>query len=603
MSVRRAALTAALVAMLIYLPALANRYALDDSPIVENNPAAQSVGAALRAFDQPYWPPEHGAGLWRPLVILSFAADYQVSRGSTAWLHGTNVLLHGVVTGLAVIVFAPYLSVAGALAGGLVFAVHPVHVEAVANLVGRAELLAACFLLLAVLAARVVRARRAAGRSTIVAEAAMLFAVLLGLLSKEHAVVAIALIWLDETGLDARPRLPARDYIALAALSVGWFLVRRVTEGGVGFAAVAPTFFGLDTVGRLSTMLPVVFVVVRLFVWPWDLSPDYHPEVVSRLAAPTAVGVAGAALLVACAALAFALWRRSRAAALGLLVIGLAWLPTANLLFPTGIVLAERTLYLPSVGLALVAAALFEAAAARTRPRLAAIALLALLTVLAARTLTRIPVWRSTRDLVVSALLAHPESYKVHQSAARVLVRLGLRGAAQREYRVSLELFDRDPYVVTEAALNALEIGDLGQAGRLARRSERLDATYAVTHQVLARLLLLQDSGSAALAHARRAVALAPRNAESARLLVASFLRVGQTDSALAVWPALRSRGGRPFDVWLLAAATSWATGRYGESLAALDSAAAILPDDTVSHRRLAEARRAFQSGNIPRGR
>ena len=86
MTVRRAALVAALVAVLVYLPALGNRFALDDGPIVERNPVAHTVGSAVRAFGHPYWPPEHGAGLWRPVVILSFAADYRRSAALTSLL-------------------------------------------------------------------------------------------------------------------------------------------------------------------------------------------------------------------------------------------------------------------------------------------------------------------------------------------------------------------------------------------------------------------------------------------------------------------------------------------------------------------------------------
>jgi len=109
MTVRRAALIAGLIALLVYLPALGNRFALDDSAIVERNPAAHSVSAALAAFDQAYWPPEHAAGLWRPLVILSFAADWQLSGGGTTWLHATNVLLHAAATALITAV-APFTS-------------------------------------------------------------------------------------------------------------------------------------------------------------------------------------------------------------------------------------------------------------------------------------------------------------------------------------------------------------------------------------------------------------------------------------------------------------------------------------------------------------
>ena len=164
MTPRRAAWLAAGVAALVYLPALRNSFALDDGTIVERNPSAHAVGAALDAFGRPYWPPATQAGQWRPLVILSFAVDWQLSGGSTTWLHAANVVWHAAATGLLVLVAAAYLPAAGALAGGVLFAVHPVHVEAVANLVGRAEMMAAAFLFLALLCAREVRARAAAAR-------------------------------------------------------------------------------------------------------------------------------------------------------------------------------------------------------------------------------------------------------------------------------------------------------------------------------------------------------------------------------------------------------------------------------------------------------
>lgn len=585
---RRAALAVAAVALLVYLPALRNGYALDDSPIIERNPAAQSVGAALRAFDDPYWPPEHEAGLWRPIVILSFAADYQLSGGSTTWLHATNTVLHALVSGLVVVALAPYATASAALAGGLLFAVHPVHVEAVANLVGRAELLAALFLLLAIWCGRAIRERSAAGGATVAHEMLLLLLVALALLCKEHAVIALPLLLLDQEAL-GRGRLRPRMLVLLAVLTGIWLVVRSRAEGGAGFATLAPTFFGLGAAGRLATMMPVVLVIARLLIWPFDLSADYHPRVIERLTGLTPAGVAGLVVLIAAVALAVLCWRRRRTVSVGLLIIGLAWAPTSNLLLPTGIVLAERTLYLSSIGLVMVAAGLFDLAAAHRRAAMVVIAVVT--TLWAARSLTRIPDWRSTRDLVVAGLLTHPESYKVHQSAARVMVRLGDRAAAQREYRTAMALYDRDYFMVTEAGANAIEIGELAEALRLLRHSEQLNPRRAMTHYTLARLLLLTDSGTTALAHARRAVELDRRAAEASRMLVSSYLRLGFADSARAVWPAFAAAGGARFDYWLLSATTFAATGLPDSAGLALDSAAAAVPADSVSVRRLAQAR------------
>jgi len=590
---RRAAWLAAAAAVIVYLPALGNRFALDDGSIVERNPAAHSVGAALRAFDRSYWPAENGAGQWRPLVILSFAADWQLSGGSPTWLHAVNLIWHAAATALVVPVLALYVPAAAALAGGVLFAVHPVHVEAVANLVGRAELMAAVFLFSAVLIGRLIRRRLAAGRTTWHAEIALLVVVAAGLLSKDHAAVAVALLALDDLASRGRiaRALPWRDYAAVAVITVVWLALRRPVDAGESFAMVAPTFFGLGAVGRISTMLPVVFVLVRLMVWPFQLSADYLPPLVPRLEHLTAMGAAGLLLLAALAWLTAASWRRHRGLAVGLLFMAIAWFPTANLLFPTGIVLAERTLYLASAGFALVAAAGFERLQRSRERRLAACLAAAVMVVFALRTATQAPVWRSNRDLVLWGLEEHPESYRQHQAAARALVRAGDLSAALRQYDLAIELYPLDHYDLAEAASVALDAGLPRLALSYLRRAERLDSTLALTETLTARALLTVDSAGAALRHARRAVMLGPRQVEAARLLAASFAALGERDSAIAVWPAFRNRGGSPFAGWLLESSTLATLGQPARAAATLDSATRAAPSDSTSLARLQAVR------------
>ena len=602
MTSARATWLAAAAAVVVYLPALGNRFALDDGSIVERNPAAHSVGAALRAFDQSYWPAENGAGQWRPLVILSFAADWQLSGGSPTWLHAVNLVWHAAATALVVPVLALYVPAAAALAAGVLFAVHPVHVEAVANLVGRAELMAAVFLLSAVLIGRLIRRRLAAGRSTWLAEFALLAAVAAGLLSKEHAAVAVALLALDDLASRGRiaRALPWRDYAAVAVLTVVWFALRRPVDAGESFTVVAPTFFGLGAMGRLSTMLPVVFVLARLMVWPFHLSADYLPPLVPRLEHLTALGAAGLLLLASLAGLAAASWRRHRALAVGLLFMAIAWLPTSNLLFATGIVLAERTLYLASAGFALIAAAVFERLERSRERRLASWLAAAVIVAFAMRTATQAPVWHSNRVLVLWGLEEHPESYRQHQAAARALVRAGDLSDALRQYGLAIELYPLDYYDLAEAASAALDAGRPRLALSYLRRAERLDTTLALTETLEARALLAVDSAPGALRHARRAVTLGPRQAEAARLLAASFAALGERDSAIAVWPAFRSRGGSPFEGWLLESSTLADLGQPARAAATLDSATRTAPSDSTSLARLLAVRSLVTAATHP---
>ena len=151
---RRELLLVFVVAVVLYLPTARYGFVQDDRAIIASNPAAHSIGAALVAFDDPYWPRETGAGLYRPMTILSYAIDWTVSGGRPGWMHVMNALWHGLASVLLVMLLARWLPPLGAAAAGLVFAWHPVHVEAVASLVGRAELLAAVGILGSVLAAR-----------------------------------------------------------------------------------------------------------------------------------------------------------------------------------------------------------------------------------------------------------------------------------------------------------------------------------------------------------------------------------------------------------------------------------------------------------------
>jgi Tfp pilus assembly protein PilF len=600
----RAALIAAAVAAACYLTALGNRFALDDAPIVERNPAAHSIGAAISAFDEPYWPPEHGAGLWRPLVVLSFAVDWSLSGGSTIWLHAANALWHAGVTALVVIVACGFVAAPAALAGGLLFAVHPVHVEAVANLVGRAEPLAAFWLLTALLLARAARRRRATGRRSVAHESLLVLAVAAALLSKEHAAVAVAVLALDDlaTRNDVGSGMPTRAYVAVAGVTVLWFLAHRRVEAGLSFDAVAPTFFGLDAWGRISTVLPVVPVLLRLLVWPFDLSPDYHPRVVERLEAITPQGVLGAALLAAVTTLAVLAWRRDRAASTGLLLIGISWLPTSNLLFPTGIVIAERTLYLPSVGMAVLAAAAAHTASARLGSRRVLLAAALLCLPLALHTLVQNPAWADNRTLVLRALRDHPESYRVHLAAARVFRRMGQLEPALREYRLAAELYPRDHYTLAELGSAWLETRDPLRALEVLRRSEALDSSYTVTQQLLATAFLERGLPDSAVGHARRAVAATPARAAAARVLASSFLALAQPESALSVWDEFARRGGSSFERWLFLASTHAALGRLESARIALDSALLRRsPGDSVSGIQIEEVRALIGAAPRPR--
>ena len=188
--------------------------------------------------------------------------------------------------------------------------------------------------------------------------------------------------------------------------------------------------------------------------------------------------------------------------------------------------------------------------------------------------------WRSNRDLVLHGLLSHPESYRVHQAAARVLIRLGDQRAALAEYGVSAELYPLEVPNLAEAARAAADAGDGRLARRLLELAERPGWSPALTAWARAYVELRPGTAATFLAQARSAAAAAPRDPTAARILTGAFLAVGQPDSARAVWPAFLRVGGPAFQGWLFRSSTYSAVGMPDSARWALDSCRAHLPDD-----------------------
>src|SRR2546425_751731 len=228
---KRVYLAVAASAVIAYLGALWNGFVWDDQVIILGNPLVQIWAGLAAAFANPYWPPFVGGYLYRPLTVFTYVLDWHV--GGAAWFHAVNLLWHAGVSVLVAMLARRWAGEAAALVAGILFAVHPVHVEAVANVVGRAELMAAAFTLLAVYAA--VEADRPVWSAVCWA---------LGLLSKEVAVVAPALVvagWglLGAGGAGGRGggggeslrRLPRRRVVPYG---VCWLLSRRAWRSAAG---------------------------------------------------------------------------------------------------------------------------------------------------------------------------------------------------------------------------------------------------------------------------------------------------------------------------------------------------------------------------------
>ena len=458
--VRRIAMaTAGFGAIIVFVNALANGFVLDDRGVVLNNPLVTSPLTSWRAFGLPYWPDAIGGGQYRPLGIVSFALDWGLSGGDARWFHAVNLAWHAAATVLVWLLAAELLAPVAAGIAALIFAVHPVHVEAVSNVVGRLEPMAAVFVLAAMCAHR-------RGHWS----AAVLFA--LGLLSKESAVVFVALAAASDLLLERNWRATftarRRLYATYAGVALVYAMVLMAVFHTRPFSTPARAFLDTTTPHRLELVTRVIPHYVRLLVAPAELSASYAPNVIDPRPGVSVAGAVGVGIvLIAAAAVANVVrGRRWPAMAFALLWTGIALAPVSNVLFPSGIVLAERTLYLASVGACLAAGAVVERYLV-PRTAMVAAATASVVLAFAVRTWTRTPVWRDDRTYVLTLLADHPESYEAHFVAGRVFKGTNMLDQADRELTIARQLFPRDSAVYLEAA-------------DLAARQQRLDLAAAL---------------------------------------------------------------------------------------------------------------------------
>jgi hypothetical protein len=147
---RAAALILAAAVFASHLPLLVAGYVQDDHVAVEGN-AIVAQGETTAIVGSSYWESARGGDrtLYRPVTVGTFALEVAAAGGPRPWVsHGINLILHAVVCWLVyAIAVRCGVDPAAALLAALLFAVTPSKSEAVANVVGRSELLAAAFTL------------------------------------------------------------------------------------------------------------------------------------------------------------------------------------------------------------------------------------------------------------------------------------------------------------------------------------------------------------------------------------------------------------------------------------------------------------------------
>ena len=513
-------------AVIVYANALLNSFTYDDFPFILNNSAVTSP--SLKGLFEP----TRLGNVFRPVSFASFSLNWLIGNVHASGYHLLNLLLHAAVTLLLYFVLRRLLETLPqattiSFVAALLFAVHPIHTEAVASIAGRPELLAAGFLL----AAWLFHLQDRPGFSLVC------FA--LALLSKESAV---AFVVLPLVGDYARGKLkPFYRYACIAGVAALYVGLLWKVQGGrfgeISIHFVDNPLIGLPAIWRILNALRIAWKYIGLQIYPARLSCEYSYNEIQTYIDLRHTLPASIASLVIVLFWAVAVWKRKTAWALVGAIYLAGFAVTANILIPIGTIMGERLAYVPSAGFCLLVALVWIELASR-RPALARGLLVVVVVALGIRTAIRNADWRTNFTLFSATARAVPGSARAHCNLGGQFMGQGKVELAITEFQTALRIYPDLPDALEFYGILLSRRGQDETALELLKHAlsvTRRDSTLYVERSVnLAAMLIKVGQNEEALKFLNEAIEESPGNARAWSNRAVIHYRRGEVESARA---------------------------------------------------------------------
>lgn len=466
------------LAVIPHVSVLSNALTYDDPIVVLKNPLMTAPFDLIRHFSSGFWGDDiAGVASWRPLTTLSIAWNRLISHAPLAY-HAVDLILH-ILAVLLVFRLGRTLKLPlqWAFAGAALWAVHPVHVEAIAQVVGRADQLMTLFVLGAL--DLWLRDRRVSA----------LVCLGLAMLAKEMALVFVVVFAADAI----RERVEGwwRWVLACGGLAIAYLVARFQALGGfTKLPGFVENPIAHQTWPESWFSAGVVHLhALELNLMPLTLSHEYSHAVIPTVDALTPAAAAGLLLLgVLIALVAWAFFKSRR----GFILVAMWVLPyllVSHLIVALPMVLAERVFYLPTVGLCLGTG--FGLSLVKRDEIRRVLAVLLALTVLAFSILSadRVDDWKDERTLYASAMRSTPSSVKVLTRRASQLAEDGEKDAAQALFQRSLDIYPDWHETWMALATYHIQAGESDRAQKALERARELGAGTVEALRIQCQLL------------------------------------------------------------------------------------------------------------------
>jgi tetratricopeptide (TPR) repeat protein len=634
-------LAIALLGAICYANTLVNDFTYDDELVVARSERIRSLSNWREIWLDDWWEidkdnfSERSADrLYRPLPVFTFALNYALGEPGEMHpfdYHLVNLLLHAATSGLVWLLVRRLSGEKSAWSGlaaastGVLFAVHPIHVETVASAVGRADLLAAISVVGGLLFFLSDRQRpRWSTRIGVVA----CFAT--GLFSKESGIILVAWmliceLWFRRSGVDVADaavrhrswRRVLTLYPPLAVVFAGYLVLRYfacdgmvLQAGGTGLLDNPLTEGTLAE--RIWTPFKLMGFYLGLMFWPATLSCDYSYRALPLADSPLEPWVAFGLALSAAGVVTLALtWKRRHPAGLAVLLFAGGYAMFSNGPKLIGTIFGERLFYIPSIPtcwLIGMAVAHFGLRAQRAAARGAArgahvisparyplgwwIVLAAVTAALSARTFIRNLDWRNNDTLFATALRAYPESARIQYAYGKVLLLRGRVAEAIPYLKRAVRICPRMPGFYYDLSQAHWALRHMEEAEQAAAMAVTLNGAVRSFNENLADIqrLIGRDNPSIqrSLPAAQAWAAEHPDDAEAQYALGLAWIHAGRPPRAVEALQRAVALDPAREDARLELSAQLIVVGRLSDALTELTRVVEQSPNNWRAHTNLA---------------
>ncbi len=445
----------AALSFLVYANTLKHDFVLDDVAVIKNN---RFVTAGLKGIPdilttfywEGYW--NSNAGLYRPLSLISFAIEYQVSPANPFIHHVFNVCYYALLCCLLYEFLCKVFNKTDRrffLFAILLFIVHPIHTEVVANIKSRDELFSLLFFLLS---CRQLYVLPANGVKRLVFSCLFF---LLALLSKEGAIAFIPVIFLIDYMEEKNILTLIKKRAALLATTALWFawhqyIILSSSSPRINYTYSDNSLFASSSVlDQKATAFGMFARYIIKSFYPYTLSYDYSFNEIPIISFASIPAICGLLLFAAFIWLAFKTLKTNPLITFCVAMIIFPLLLTGNLLFNIGATMADRFLFIPTIGSCILICwcvyTLFKINFSTKPAASVQYILLAVFLLFSVQTFTRNKDWKDDFTLFKKDVTHAPGSARTHFNNALVFEKTITNdpGRAQKEYEICLGI---DPY-------------------------------------------------------------------------------------------------------------------------------------------------------------